>query len=97
MIEIDQAKSIISVTFQVEAYDIQIGLYRAMDTESIYEIQNEGEENETIVHPLDKMEVVLPMRVVECNEKMVKITFIAKEPGFYKLVFSNEHSWMRGK
>lgn len=28
---------------------------------------------------------------------MVRITFIAKESGFYKLLFSNEHSWMRSK
>jgi len=28
---------------------------------------------------------------------MVKVTFIAKEEGFYKIVFSNTHSWMRPK
>ena len=28
---------------------------------------------------------------------MVKVTFIAKEQGFYKILFSNEHSWMRAK
>jgi hypothetical protein len=28
---------------------------------------------------------------------MVKVTFVAKEPGFYKVIFSNSHSWMRGK
>ena len=28
---------------------------------------------------------------------MVKVTFIAKERGFYKIVFSNEHSWYRSK
>jgi len=28
---------------------------------------------------------------------MVKVTFIAKEPGLYKIVLSNEHSWYRAK
>ena len=28
---------------------------------------------------------------------MVKVTFIAKEPGLYKIVLSNAHSWYRGK
>ena len=28
---------------------------------------------------------------------MVKVTCIAKEEGFYKIVFSNQHSWMRAK
>ena len=28
---------------------------------------------------------------------MVKVTFVAKEPGFYKIVFSNGHSWFREK
>ena len=27
----------------------------------------------------------------------MKVTFIAKEMGFYKIVFSNRHSWMRAK
>jgi len=25
------------------------------------------------------------------------INYISEEPGIYKLVFSNEHSWVRGK
>jgi hypothetical protein len=28
---------------------------------------------------------------------MVKVTFVAKEQGFYKVVFSNSHSWYRPK
>ena len=59
---------------------------------------NEGEEGqETIEHPMEKMEVVFPIQVIDSVENMVKVTFIAKEEGFYKLVFSNEHSWMRAK
>jgi len=43
------------------------------------------------------MEEVFPMQIIESSENMVKVTFIAKEPGFYKILFSNEHSWMRAK
>jgi hypothetical protein len=28
---------------------------------------------------------------------MLKVTFIAKEYGFYKILFSNKHSWIRAK
>ena len=28
---------------------------------------------------------------------MVKVTFIAKDEGMYKIVLSNSHSWMRSK
>lgn len=82
--------------FQTEAYDIQFGFYRAKD-ESVYEIVNEGNDDELIVHPTDTMEEVFPLQVIESSESTVKVTFIAKEPGFYKILFSNEHSWMRAK
>lgn len=97
VVEVDLPRSIVSVQFQTEEYDIQFGFFRARDTESIYLIQNEGEENESIVHPRDRMEVVFPLQVIESSDSMVKITFIAKEEGFYQILFSNEHSWMRSK
>jgi len=43
------------------------------------------------------MEVVYPLSEIESSESLVKVTFIAKEPGYYKIVFSNEHSWLRSK
>lgn len=27
----------------------------------------------------------------------MKVTFIAKEPGIYKIIWSNEHSWFKAK
>ena len=84
--------------FQTEAYDIFFGFYRARDSESTYEILNEGEEGqESIDHPTNQLEEIFPLQVIECSENMVRITFIAKETGFYKLLFSNEHSWIRAK
>jgi hypothetical protein len=58
---------------------------------------NEGEENELILHPVAQLEEVFPLQTIESSENMVKVTFIAKEEGFYKIVFSNQHSWVRGK
>ena len=63
----------------------------------MFELQNEGEDNEVIVHPVEKMEVVFPMQIIESCDNMVKVTFIAKENGFYKILFSNDHSWLRAK
>lgn len=59
---------------------------------------NEGDdENESIEHPHDEMEEIYPLQGVDCSGKMVKVTFIADAAGLYKLVFSNDHSWLRGK
>ena len=44
-----------------------------------------------------ELEEVFPLQVIESSENMVKVTFIAKEEGFYKIVFSNLHSWVRAK
>jgi hypothetical protein len=87
---------VISIMFQTEAYDIQFGFYRANDSSS-YKLVNEGEENELILHPVAELEEVFPLQTIESSENMVKVTFIAKEEGFYKIVFSNQHSWVRGK
>ena len=43
------------------------------------------------------MQEVFPVQVIESSEHMVKVTFVAKEQGFYKVIFSNSHSWMRAK
>lgn len=96
IIEVDQPRSIISIMFQTTAYDIQFGFFRANDS-SQFKLINEGEENELIQHPVSDLEEVFPLQAIESSENMVKVTFIAKEEGFYKILFSNQHSWMRGK
>jgi hypothetical protein len=50
IIEVDSPRSIICIMFQTEAYDIQFGFFRAKD-DSVYKIDNEGEDNECIQHP----------------------------------------------
>jgi hypothetical protein len=88
IIEVDKARSVISIMFQTAAYDIQFGFYRANDHSS-FKLLNEGEENELILHPVSDLEEVFPLQTIESSENMVKVTFIAKEEGFYKIVFSN--------
>lgn len=34
---------------------------------------------------------------MESHPNFVKVSFIAKEPGIYKVVWSNEHSWFKAK
>ena len=63
----------------------------------MYVIENEGLENECIAHPNEQLEEVYPLKIIESSDQVVKVTFIAKEVGFYKVIFSNQHSWMRSK
>mmetsp|Transcript_17414 Transcript_17414/g.29304 ORF Transcript_17414/g.29304 Transcript_17414/m.29304 type:complete len:86 (+) Transcript_17414:1672-1929(+) len=50
-----------------------------------------------VSHPTEQMEAVFPLQRIESSSNLVKVTFVAKEQGFYKIVFSNAHSWMRAK
>lgn len=61
IIEVDQPSSIISIMFQTAEYDIQFGFYRANDSQSVFEVINEGEEDEMLTHPVETMEKVFPM------------------------------------
>ena len=42
-------------------------------------------------------EEIFTLTKIECFAKPVKVSFIAKQPGIYKIVWSNEHSWFKGK
>ena len=68
-----------------------IGLYKAQ-TLSKFE-----EKDDVIDHPQTSFVTVLPLNLVESSSSPVTISFIAKVSGYYKVVFSNEHSWVRGK
>lgn len=96
VVEVDTEKSIVSIMLQTDAYDIQFGIFRATE-ESCYVVENEDTENELITHPNGNLEEVYPLKVIDSAEQVVKVTFIAKETGFYKILFSNAHSWMRAK
>lgn len=90
--------SIICVSFQTPEFDIQIGLYRA-DEMSQYIVHNKDEENEEIVHCLEgntPLQEVQGLRLVDATMPC-KLNYIASEPGLYRIILSNEHSWYNSK
>lgn len=68
---------------------------------SQYEHWNQGEPNATIEHPLvgphPMQEIIGFTMVKDTSEKQATINFRVTQPGFYRIVFSNEHSWYRSK
>ena len=43
------------------------------------------------------LEEIFQLSKIESYPNPVKVSFIAKEPGIYKIVWSNEHSWFKAK
>ena len=43
------------------------------------------------------LEIIEPLKKVESSPEIVTTTYIAKEPGVYKVTWSNEHSWFNKK
>ena len=43
------------------------------------------------------IEEIFALTKIESAAKPIKVSFIAKEPGLYKIIWSNEHSWFKGK
>jgi hypothetical protein len=42
------------------------------------------------------MKAIIPMILLQ-TEVEKRIDYVTKEPSFFKLVFSNDHSWVRAK
>lgn len=58
------------------------------------------EDHDFVEHTLDgthPYEIIHPYKSVEALSYDQTINFIAIDPGFYRIVFSNEHSWYRAK
>lgn len=43
------------------------------------------------------MEEIFGLTKIESAVKPIKVSYIAKEPGLYKIIWSNEHSWFKSK
>ena len=43
------------------------------------------------------LEEIFPLSKLDSHPNFVKVSFIAREPGLYKVVWSNEHSWFKQK
>lgn len=66
---------------------------------SQYIVNNKDEENEEVVHCLDgntPLQEVQGLRLVDATMPC-KLNYIASEPGLYRIVLSNEHSWYNSK
>lgn len=88
MVEVEEPNSIIFCGFSTTSHDIQFGFFKVT---AISEVSNEDE----IQHL--SLEEIFPMTKLESFPNLVKVSFIAKDAGIYKVVWSNEHSWFTGK
>jgi hypothetical protein len=52
-------------------------------------------EGEKINH--NALEEIFALQKIESNPNVVRVKFIAKEPGVYKILWSNNHSWFKAK
>jgi hypothetical protein len=43
------------------------------------------------------LEEIFPLQKIESSPNLVKVNFIAKEAGVYKILWSNNHSWFKAK
>lgn len=96
---------------QVDEYDIKIGFFKCAtlsEFTSTEEVETKG--NITIVknaihHSMSgkfPYENIIDYKNIEKIEGAVEkgdvcVNYAAQEPGFYRIVFSNAHSWMRKK
>ena len=78
----------IYISFNTTSHDIQFGFFRVTDEGMI------SEENE-LQH--EGLEDVFALTKIDSFPNPVKVTYIAKTPGLYKVLWSNEHSWLTGK
>eukprot|EP00347_Sterkiella_histriomuscorum_P002082 403369545 len=88
MIEVEDANSIIFCGFSTTNYDIKFGFYKVTSNS---QVSNEDE----IQH--QNLEEIFQLTQIESFPNFVKVSFIAKEPGIYKVLWSNDHSWFKGK
>jgi hypothetical protein len=43
------------------------------------------------------LEEIYPLRKIETSQELVKVSYVAREPGVYKVTWSNAHSWFKAK
>lgn len=98
---------------QVEEYDIKIALFKGTQLVEFDQIEDsstedpklvnvKGKARDTIYHSMEgkiPYECIIDYKLIEksLNNEDITINYLAVEPGFYRIVFSNQHSWMRKK
>ena len=88
MLEIEEPNSIIFCGFSTLEFDIMFGFYKVT---AMSELSKDDEVSH--LH----LEEIFRLSKLDSSFKPVKVSFIAKDPGLYKIVWSNEHSWFKGK
>ena len=112
-VDISVPNSLISVSMQVEEYDIKIGLFKASQLSDFQQIEDTKSEDpkmapvkaktrDAIHHIMEgpnPYECIIDFKMIEKskNGEDITINYLAVEPGFYRIVFSNQHSWVRQK
>lgn len=61
------------------------------------ELKKKTDDHDFVLHDLEGYEVVQPYKFVESTSYEQTINCVTEEPGFYRIVFSNYYSWLRGK
>jgi hypothetical protein len=88
MVEVEESNSIIFCGFSTTSYNIQFGFYKVTP---LSEVSSEEE-----IHH-NNLEEIFPQTKLESHPNLVKVSFIAKDAGIYKILWSNDHSWFKAK
>mmetsp|Transcript_10133 Transcript_10133/g.10088 ORF Transcript_10133/g.10088 Transcript_10133/m.10088 type:complete len:218 (+) Transcript_10133:917-1570(+) len=88
MVVVEEANSIIFCGFSTALYDIQFGFYRVSPDSELHSEDDNQHVNLEEIYMLTK---------IDSYPNPVKVSFIAKEPGIYKILWSNNHSWFKAK
>ena len=86
--EVEEPNSIIFCWFQTTTLDIMFGFYKISQDS---ELNSEDEMNH------QNLIEIFTLSKIDSSSKPIKVSYIAKEPGLYKFVWSNEHSWFKAK
>ena len=88
MVEVEEPNSIIFCGFSTTSHDIQFGFYKVTP---ISEVSSEEEINHS------GLDEIFPQTKLESHPNLVKVSFIAKDAGIYKVLWNNDHSWFKQK
>ena len=103
-IDIQKRNSIINVSIRLDQYDIKFGLFRAVTScefKSTEIKDKDGVTKDHVEHILDgesPFSTIIDYKMIDTSDSQdITINYFASEPGFYRLVFNNDHSWVRAK
>lgn len=87
MVEVNEPGCIVFCSFVTAMYDIGFSFYKVTEDSKIGDSE--------LVH--DRLEEIFANKLLDASKSPVKVSFVAKEKGLYKIIWSNEHSWFTTK